>query len=71
MQRGFFLNVVIGQGTAILQLLSSKDKTLLIWRDAFFFLDFLFDSLYAVAWVDLECYGFSGQRFDEYLHGGW
>lgn len=71
MQRGFLLNVVIGQGTAILQLLSSKDKALLVRRDAFFFLNFLLDGLYTVARFDLERDGFPSQRFYEYLHIGY
>ncbi|KAF8814003.1 hypothetical protein BYT27DRAFT_7082983, partial [Phlegmacium glaucopus] len=33
---GLFLDVVVTQGTAILQLLSGKDKTLLIRRDTIY-----------------------------------
>ena len=33
-QRGLLLDVVVGQGAAILQLLASKDQALLVWRDA-------------------------------------
>ena len=35
MQSGFFLDVVVREGSAVLQLLSSKDKTLLIWRNSY------------------------------------
>ena len=33
------LDVVVAQSAAILQLLASKDETLLIWRDALFVLN--------------------------------
>lgn len=35
--------VIIGQGTAVLKLLSGEDETLLVWWDSFFVLDFGFD----------------------------
>lgn len=39
MQRGFLLDVVICECTTVLELLSSKDETLLIRRNAFLVLD--------------------------------
>merc|ERR1712135_113305 len=39
MECGFLLDIVVAQGASILQLLSSKDQTLLIWWDSFFVLD--------------------------------
>jgi hypothetical protein len=33
-QRRLLLDVVVSQGTAILQLLAGKDQALLVWRDA-------------------------------------
>ncbi|KAG6922216.1 hypothetical protein G0U57_003263, partial [Chelydra serpentina] len=47
-QSGFFLDVVVGQSAPIFQLLSCKDQSLLIWRNAFFFLDFGLDVLNGV-----------------------
>ena len=41
MKGRLLLNVVISKGAAILQLLSSEDKPLLIWGNSFFVLDFL------------------------------
>ncbi len=41
MQRRLFLNVVVRERAAILQLLSSEDQTLLIRRDSFLILDLL------------------------------
>ena len=35
MQGAFFLNVVVGQRAAILELLAGQDQMLLIWRNAF------------------------------------
>ena len=35
MEGGFFLDVVVAQGAAILKLLTSEDQTLLIRRDTF------------------------------------
>ena len=37
MQGGFFLNVVVRQGSAIFQLLSSENQSLLIWRNSYVF----------------------------------
>ena len=39
MEGGLLLNVVIWQSSAILKLLSSKDQSLLIWRDTFLVLE--------------------------------
>ena len=41
MQRGFFANVVVSNGAAIFQLLTRKDKTLLIRRNVLALLDHL------------------------------
>merc|ERR1719466_274354 len=39
MQGGLFLNIIVGQGAAIFQLLASKDQPLLVWWDALLVLD--------------------------------
>jgi hypothetical protein len=39
MKGGFFLDVIVREGTTILELLSSEDEMLLIRRDAFFVLN--------------------------------
>jgi len=49
-------------------LLSGKDETLLVWRDAFFVLDFGFDVVDGVGGLDFEGDGFTRQSFDEDLH---
>merc|ERR1712055_432477 len=44
-QGGLFLDVVVGQSAAILQLLAGKDQSLLIWGDALLALDLGLDIL--------------------------
>jgi hypothetical protein len=43
MQRRFLLDVVVAQGTSILELFTGEDETLLIRGDSFLVLDFGFD----------------------------
>ena len=38
-ESGLLLDVVVRQSAAIFQLLASKDKTLLVWGNAFFILN--------------------------------
>ncbi len=56
-QSGFLLDVVVGKGTSVFQLLSSKDETLLIWRDSFLVLDLGFDIVNCVRWLNIKCDG--------------
>ena len=42
------LDVVVGEGAAILQLLAGKDQTLLIWWDSFFVLKKKYQCLAAI-----------------------
>jgi len=68
MESGFLLDVVVRESAAILKLLSSEDKTLLIGRDAFFVLDLGLYVLDGVTWLDLEGDGLACEGFDEDLH---
>jgi len=43
MKGRFLLDVVISKGSAIFELLASKDESLLVRGNAFFVLDLLFD----------------------------
>ena len=54
---GFLLDVVIAQGASIFQLLSGKDKTLLIRRDSFLVLDLCLDVVDGVRWLDIKSDG--------------
>jgi hypothetical protein len=67
MQSTLLLNVVIAQGASILQLLTRKDETLLIRRNALLVLDFGLDIVDSVGRLDVEGDGFAGEGFDEDL----
>ena len=62
------LDVVIREGAAVLELLSSEDKTLLVRGDSFLVLDLLLHGLNCVGGLDLEGDGLSGQSLHEDLH---
>ena len=66
-QRGFLLDVVVGQGTAVFQLFAGKDQTLLVGRNAFFVLDLGFDVFNGVTGFNVQGDGFARQRLDEDL----
>ena len=68
MKGRFLLDVVVAQGSAILQLFTGKDESLLIWRNALFVLDLGFDILDGIAGLDLEGYGFTRKGLHEDLH---
>ena len=64
----FFLNVVVGEGSTVFQLLSSKDESLLIGWDTFFVLDLGFDVFNGVWWFNVKSNSLSGEGFNEDLH---
>ena len=64
----FFLDVVIGEGSTILELLTSEDKSLLIRWDTFFVLDLGLDVFDGVCWLDIEGDGFTCEGLYENLH---
>ena len=68
MEGRLFLDVVVAQGAAILELLASEDESLLVWWDALLVLDLGLHILNRVAGLDLEGDGFSGEGLDEDLH---
>merc|ERR1712156_571817 len=65
---GFFLDVVVGQSSAVFQLFPSEDQSLLIRRDTFFVLDLGFDIFDGVGGFNFQGDGFTGKGFDEDLH---
>ncbi|MNR33275.1 hypothetical protein D3C85_1509360 [compost metagenome] len=69
MQRAFLLDVVVGQGSPVLKLLSSEDQPLLFRRNALLVLDLLFHLLDRVASLDLQGDRLARQGLDEDLHG--
>ena len=43
MKSALLLDVVVGKGTAIFELLAGEDQALLVWRDALLVLDLALD----------------------------
>merc|ERR1711971_1181650 len=67
-ERGFLLDVVITESTAVLQLLACKDKTLLIRGDALLILDLSLHIVNGVGWLHIQGDGFSRQSLHKDLH---
>ena len=67
-QRALLLNVVVGEGATILQLLARKDQALLVWRNALLVLHLRLDTLDRVHGLHLECDGLARERAHENLH---
>ena len=65
---GFFLNVVITKGSAVLKLLAGEDQSLLVGWDSFLILDLSFDIFYRVRRLHFQSDCFSCQSLDEDLH---
>jgi len=68
MEGRFLLDVVVGEGSSILELLSSEDKSLLIGRNTFLVLDLGLDVLDGVGWLNIKGDGLSGEGLNEDLH---
>ena len=68
MEGGLLLNVVVGQGAAILELLAGEDQTLLIRGDALLVLNLGLDVVDGVGALHLEGDGLAGEGLDEDLH---
>ena len=68
MESGLLLDVVVGEGSAVFELLASEDKTLLIGRDALLILDLSLHVVNGVGWLDLESDGLASQSLNENLH---
>jgi hypothetical protein len=65
---GLLLDVVVGKGAAILELLAGKDEALLVWRDAFLVLDLRLDIVDGVRRLDLKCDGLASEGLHKDLH---
>ena len=68
MESRLLLDVVVRKSSAIFELLSSKDESLLIWRNALFVLDLGLDILDGVSWLNVQGDGFTGKGLYENLH---
>ena len=69
MKSALLLDVVVGEGAAILQLLAREDEALLVGRDAFLVLDLCLDGVDGVGGLHFKGDGLARQGFYEYLHG--
>ena len=67
-ESGFLLDVVVGKGSSVLELLTSEDKSLLIWWDTFLVLDLGLDVLDGISWLDIKGDGLAGESLNENLH---
>merc|ERR1711879_953292 len=65
---GLLLDVVVGEGAAVLKLLASEDEALLVRGDALLVLDLLLHVLDGVARLDLESDRLTCESLDEDLH---
>ena len=63
--RPYLLDVVVAQGAAILKLLTSEDKTLLVRGDTLLLLDLVLDVVDGVARLNVEGNGLTRQGLDE------
>ena len=54
MKSGLFLDVVVAQSAAILELLSGEDETMLIWGDSCLVLDLGLDVVNGVRRLDIK-----------------
>ena len=68
MKSGLFPNIVISESTAVLQLLSGEDQSLLIGRDAFLVLDLSLHVVDGVEALHLQGDGLASQSFHKDLH---
>ena len=62
------LNIVILESASIFKLLASKNKSLLVWWDAFLVLDFSFNILNGVALLNIKRNRFTSEGLNENLH---
>ena len=68
MESGLLLNVVVRQGAAILELLSSEDEALLVGRNALFILNLVFHVVNGIRRLHLESDRLSCECLYENLH---
>ena len=68
MECGLLLDVVVGEGSAVFELLTSEDESLLVGRNTFLILDLGLDIFNGVCWLNIECDCLSCKCLDENLH---
>merc|ERR1711998_1608 len=68
MESGLLLDVVVGEGATVLELLTSEDESLLIGRNTLLILDLGLDVVNGVGGLDLKGDGLAGESLDKDLH---
>jgi len=68
MKSRLLLDIVVRKGTAILQLFSSKNQTLLIRWNTFLVLNLGLDIGHSIWGLDIQCYRLPGECLDKDLH---
>lgn len=61
----YLLDVIVAQSTAILELLSGEDQSLLVWGDSLLILDLRLNVVDRIAGLDLKGDGLARQGLDE------
>ena len=69
-ESGLLLDVVVSEGSAVLELLTSEDQTLLIRGDTLLILDLSLHGLDGVRRLHVKGDRLTGQGLDEDLHNG-
>jgi hypothetical protein len=64
---GFLLDVVVGKGPSVFELLASEDQTLLVGGDSFLVLDLGLNALDCVGALDFQGNGLASEGLDEDL----
>ena len=68
MKSGFFLDIVVAECSAVFELFTGEDQSLLIRGDTLLVLDLRFNVVDGIRRLDLERDGFTSQSLDENLH---
>lgn len=66
MKGRFLLNVVVGKGSAVFQLLSSKNQALLVRRDTLLVLNLRLNIVDGIGRLDLKSDGLASEGLDDY-----
>ena len=69
MKSGLLLNIVIGKGPAVLELLSSENEALLVRGDSLLVLNLGLHVIDGIGRLDLESDGLAGKGLHKDLHG--
>lgn len=59
-ESGFFLDVIVGECSAVLELLAGENQSLLVWWDSLFILNLGFHVIDCVGGFDFQCDCFAG-----------